>query len=281
MKPRRGALIAVAEGARKMVCGGARPRAITNNLNFGNPLKPEVYYQLREAVLGMGEACAAFETPVTGGNVSLYNESPTGAIYPTPVVGMIGVLDDVGRHLTMPFRSRGDAIILLGRNTDELGGSEYLKTVHGLVAGDAPAVDLAGERRLQELVLELNDARLLRSAHDCSEGGLAVCLADCSLAGEPMFGVDVELHDELDAAALLFGEAQGRIVVTCAPEHAGRIVAAGGAADVPAAVIGSVGAADGKFTLRTRVGAAIDLPVSSLHEVWSTAIPRLMDRGHL
>ena len=123
LNPRRGAMIAVAEAARNIVCVGARPRAITNNLNFGNPLKPEVYYQLREAVRGMGEACAAFETPVTGGNVSLYNENPNGAIYPTPVVGMIGVIEDIDLHLTMPFNAEGDAIILLGRNTDELGGS--------------------------------------------------------------------------------------------------------------------------------------------------------------
>ncbi|MGH7446396.1 MAG: AIR synthase-related protein, partial [Longimicrobiales bacterium] len=183
LNPRRGAMIAVAEAARNLVCTGARPRAITNNLNFGNPLKPEVYHQLREAVLGMGAACAAFETPVTGGNVSLYNENPAGAIYPTPVVGMIGVIDDIDRHLTAPFKSAGDAIVLLGRNTAELGGSEYLKVVHGLVAGDAPAVDLDAERSLQELVLSLNDGGLLHSAHDCAEGGLAVCIAESAMAG--------------------------------------------------------------------------------------------------
>src|SRR5690606_27322692 len=145
MNPRRGAMIAVAEAARNLVCVGARPRAVTDNLNFGNPLKPAVYYQMREAVLGMADACRRVETPVVGGNVSLYNESPTGAIYPTPVVGMVGVLDDVSLHLTAGFRQAGDAIVLLGANTDELGGSEYLKVVHGLVAGDAPAVDLDGE----------------------------------------------------------------------------------------------------------------------------------------
>src|SRR5690606_5825281 len=238
LNPRRGAMIAVAEAARNIVCTGARPRAITNNLNFGNPLKPEVYHQLREAMLGMGEACAAFETPVTGGNVSLYNESPSGAIHPTPVVGMIGVLDDIDQHLTVPFKDTGDAVVLLGRNTDELGGSEYLKVVHGIVAGDAPAVDLEAERRLQELMLDLNARGLLRSAHDCSEGGLAVCLAECAMTGATHFGISVELNDDLDAAALLFGEAQGRIVVSCAAASAPEVIEAAAGANVAAAVIG-------------------------------------------
>jgi phosphoribosylformylglycinamidine synthase len=279
LNPRRGAMIAVAEAARNIVCVGARPRAITNNLNFGNPLKAEVYYQLREAVQGMGEACAAFETPVTGGNVSLYNESPTGAIYPTPVIGMIGVLDDIERHLTLPFQGEGDAIVLLGRNTDELGGSEYLKVVHGLVAGDAPHVDLDGERRLQELMLMLNERRLLRSAHDCSEGGIAVCLAECALASDDMLGAHIELNDDLDTAALLFGEAQGRIVVTCAHEHMETLIAVAAGNDVPAAMIGIVGSPHGQFVLRTARGAAIDVAVEALHEVHSTAIPRLMERS--
>jgi phosphoribosylformylglycinamidine synthase subunit PurL len=279
LNPRRGAMIAVAEAARNIVCVGARPRAITNNLNFGNPLKADVYYQLREAVLGMGEACAAFETPVTGGNVSLYNESPTGAIYPTPTVGMIGVLDDIENFTAMPFRQQGDAIILFGSNTDELGGSEYLKVVHGLVAGDAPNVDLAGERRLQELVLSLTGQRVLQSAHDTAEGGLAVALAECAIAGDERWGVDVELHDTLPSAALLFGEAQGRIIVSCRPERADTIVAEAAGAGVPAAVIGHVGSPGGSFVIRTPGAAKIDVPTDSLHEVWSTAIPRLMEKA--
>ena len=279
LNPRRGAMIAVAEAARNVVCVGARPRAVTNNLNFGNPLKPEVYYQLREAVAGMGEACAAFDTPVTGGNVSLYNENPSGAIYPTPTIGMIGVLDDVERHLTMPFKASGDTIILLGSNTDELGGSEYLKVIHGLVAGDAPAVDLDGERRLQECVLELVERGMLRSAHDCAEGGLAVCLAECALTAETQPGIDVSLDDTLDAAALLFGEAQGRIVVSCAPEFAAGVIDVAGRMQVPARAIGDVTEGGGRFVVRTTSGAAIDLPVASLHEVFATAIPRLMDRA--
>jgi phosphoribosylformylglycinamidine synthase subunit PurL len=216
---------------------------------------------------------------VTGGNVSLYNESPSGAIYPTPTVGMVGVLDNIEHSLTMAFKAEGDTVILLGRNTHELGGSEYLKVVHGLVAGDAPAVDLDGERRLQELVLDLNGKRLLRSAHDTAEGGLAVALAECAMAADDRWAVDLEVLDELGAAPLLFGEAQGRIVVSCSQENADAVVAAAGAAGVPASVIGRVGERDGRFVVRTAGASSIDLPVASLHEVWSTAIPRLMERA--
>ncbi|MGH7476923.1 MAG: phosphoribosylformylglycinamidine synthase subunit PurL, partial [Longimicrobiales bacterium] len=168
LNPRTGAMAAVAEAARNLVCVGARPRAITDNLNFGNPLKPEVYYQMREAVLGLADACRAFDTPVVSGNVSLYNESPAGAIHPTPTVGMVGVLGDVARHLRAAFREPGDAVLLLGRNTDELGASEYLKLIFDKAAGEPPAVDLAAERRLQECMLAIAAAGLARSAHDCA-----------------------------------------------------------------------------------------------------------------
>jgi phosphoribosylformylglycinamidine synthase subunit PurL len=188
------------------------------------------------------------------------------------------VLDDVEKRMTMAFKAEGDAIILLGRNTDELGGSEYLKVVHGLVAGDAPAIDLEAERRLQELVLELNERGMLHSAHDTAEGGLAVCLAECAMAGDDMFGIDVQLADDVAAAALLFGEAQGRIVVSCAAANAEAVIAAAGSMDVPAAVIGSVGKRGGSFRVRTAGTAAVDLPVASLHEVYFTAVPRLMER---
>jgi phosphoribosylformylglycinamidine synthase len=298
LNPRRGAMIAVAEAARNLVCVGARPRAVTDNLNFGNPLKPEVYYQLREAVLGLAEACRAFDTPVVSGNVSLYNESPAGAIHPTPVVGMVGVLDDVSCAIGRGFRATGDRIILFGRNTDELGASEYLKVVHGLVAGAPPRVDLRAEKALQELMLELTAQGLLRSAHDCAEGGLAVCLAESSFGHEGMgFGLEVTLDDYLQAAPLLFGEAQGRIVASAAPAHAGAILAAAERAGVPARAIGVVSVAEelrldghagpppgggpggfARFILRSHAGT-IDVPVRELAEVWSTAIPRLMERA--
>ncbi len=278
LNPRRGAMIAVAEAARNLVCVGARPRAVTDNLNFGSPLRPEIYYQMREAVLGMADACRAFDTPVVGGNVSLYNESPAGAIFPTPVVGMVGVLDDVTLRIPAAFQQPGDAIVLLGSNTSELGGSEYLKVVHGLIAGDAPAVDLAAERALQEAVLAMVAARLLHSAHDCAEGGLAVCLAESAIVRDPSLGVSVRLQDTLEAAPLLFGEAQGRIVVSCASDHVDAVLDSAAQHGVPARLIGSVQeAGEARFTLRTPV-ATIDVPAADLAHVYDTAIPRLLER---
>ncbi|MEO5509034.1 MAG: AIR synthase related protein, partial [Longimicrobiales bacterium] len=276
LNPRRGAQIAVAEAARNIVCVGARPRAITNNLNFGNPLKPEVYFQLREAVAGIGEACTAFETPVTGGNVSLYNENPLGAIYPTPVIGMVGVLTDVEKYVPSAFCATGDSIILLGRNTDELGGSEYLKLLHELVAGDAPAVDLNGERALQEAVIAMADARLIRSAHDCAEGGLGVTIAESAFGDQGPFGVDVALADNIAAAPLLFGEAQGRIVVSCGTADEEAVLSIAEKNGVPATVIGKVGAQGGAFRITTH-GATINARAAELAETYNTAIPRLMD----
>ena len=280
LNPRRGAMAAVAEAARNVACTGARPRAVTDNLNFGSPLRPEVYYQMQEAVAGMADACRAFDTPVVSGNVSLYNENPSGAIYPTPVIGMVGVLDDVELHVVSAFQHMNDVIVLLGANTDELGGSEYLKVVHGLVAGDAPAVDLTAERALQETVLEMADGRLLRSAHDCSEGGLAVCLAESAIQRDDVLGIDVQLDDELEPAPLLFGEAQGRIVVTCSPADRETVLAIASKHGVPARVIGKVtGGEQPRFVLATR-DASIDTPAADLAEVWRTAIPRLMERTH-
>jgi phosphoribosylformylglycinamidine synthase subunit PurL len=279
LNPRRGGMIAVAEAARNLVCVGARPRAVTDNLNFGNPLKPEVYYQFRESVLGIAEACRVFETPVVGGNVSFYNESPTGAIYPTPVIGMVGVLEDVEKHVGMGFRDAGDAIILLGENTPELGGSEYLKVAHGLVAGDAPRVDLARERSLQAAMLELADAGLAKSAHDTAEGGLAVCLAESVLADpDRMPGVSVELDDDVPLAALLFGEAQGRIVVSCEAAAAGRVLDIAARHGLPARVIGRVEAPGAPFAMGLG-DASFSVPAEALAEVYFGAIPRLMERG--
>ncbi|MEX2284539.1 MAG: phosphoribosylformylglycinamidine synthase subunit PurL [Gemmatimonadota bacterium] len=279
LNPRRGAMIAVAEAARNIACVGARPRAITNNLNFGNPLKPEVYYQLRECVAGMGEACRAFDTPVTGGNVSLYNENPRGAIYPTPVVGMIGILDDVDRHVRASFQSQGDVILLLGTNRDELGGSEYLKVAFGMVAGDAPSVDLNAERALQEALVSLAEGGLIRSAHDCSEGGLAVCLAESAMTSDDhWFGVNVELHDELPTAALLFGESQGRVVISCDPADVMQVCTVAESNGVPCRRIGTVSEVNGTFVLRTPE-VSVKTPVKDLAEVYYDAIPRLMHAG--
>jgi phosphoribosylformylglycinamidine synthase II len=289
LDPYRGAQIAMAEAARNIACVGGRPRAITNNLNFGNPLKPEVYFQMREAVRGMADACRAFETPVVSGNVSLYNESPTGAIFPTPVIGMVGVLQDVRKHVVSAVNRVGDRLVLLGRNTHELGASEYLKVVHALIVGEPPAVDLAAEKALQETLIELAEARLLSAAHDCSEGGLAVALAEMCFGSEHegVTGVDVELVDDLEPAPLLFGEAQGRAIIACSEDALERVLSVAAARGVAATVIGTVmdtvaltpGKGEGpRFRLRTR-HASIDTATADLAEVWRTAIPRLMDRA--
>ena len=178
LDPRLGAAHAVAEAARNVACTGARPLAVTNCQNFGNPYKPEVFWQFREAIAGMSEACRALGTPVTGGNVSLCNEDGETAIRPTPVIGMVGVIDDVELRVPMGFQAEGDIVVLLGATRDEIGASEYLATVHGVEAGRVPALDLEAEARLCELLWTAASRRLLSSAHDMSEGGLAVALAE-------------------------------------------------------------------------------------------------------
>src|SRR6185436_6933568 len=178
LDPRIGAQIAVCESARNVACTGGRPKAVTNNLNFGNPRRPEVYFQLREAVRGVGEACSALNTPVTGGNVSLYNENPSGAVYPTPVIGMVGLIESQVHITRSNFQAEGDVIILLGEPTTELGGSEYLARIHQTVAGSPPRCDLDAEHALIEALLESISGGVVNSAHDCSDGGFAVALAE-------------------------------------------------------------------------------------------------------
>ena len=227
LNPRLGGMIAVAESARNVVCVGATPVAITNCLNFGNPYKPEVYWQFKEAVAGIGEACRAFDTPVTGGNVSFYNESPVASVYPTPVIGMLGVIDDVNSVITASFKDEGDVILLLGRSRGLVGGSEYLSLVHGIVAGDAPAIDLAYEKRLHKLILTSASERLLKSAHDCSEGGIAFALAECCMMyGARRCGASVNLKSQgpLREDFLLFGEDQSRAIVSCTSENVKRFL---------------------------------------------------------
>jgi len=277
LEPRVGAMIALAEAARNLVCVGALPTAITNNLNFGNPLKPHIYYQLREAVLGMAAACEAFETPVTGGNVSLYNETDGRAIYPTPVIGMVGVIEDVSTIIQHAFATPGDDIVLLGTNTAELGGSEYLYVTAGLVAGAPPAVDLESERALQQAVLAMIRAKLLRSAHDCSEGGLACALAESALGdGDAPLGVRVQLDDEVRPVGVLFGEAQGRIVVSCDPGRTDEVLRIATRYEVPARNIGKVTRGDEGFQVTVR-DASVSASVAALSDAYFGALPRIMD----
>jgi phosphoribosylformylglycinamidine synthase subunit PurL len=278
LEPRTGGRIAVAEAARNVACTGARPMAITNCLNFGNPKRPDVFFQFREAVGGMADACEALGTPVTGGNVSLYNESPNGAVYPTPVIGMVGLADDVSHVTRATFRQAGDVIVLLGQPTSELGGSEYLARIHGVVAGTPPRCDLQGERRLIDALLETIKAGVISSAHDCSDGGLAVALAESVMANrERMMSATIDLTSWPDIArrALLFGEAQGRVVVsTGSPEDVERIAASHG---VPVRRIGVVEAGDQPFRIRY-TGGELVAPVQKIAHAYHDAIPSIMTR---
>ena len=277
LEPRTGAMAAVAEAARNLVCVGALPTAITNNLNFGNPLKTHIYYQLREAVLGMREACSAFETPVTGGNVSLFNETDGKAIYPTPVIGMVGVIDDISKIIRHAFNSAGDDIVLLGTNSGELGGSEYLYVTYKPVAGHPPSVDLEAERLLQQAVLKMNHEEVLNSAHDCSEGGLAAAIAECALGnGETPLGVSAEVDEDLAPIVSLFGESHGRIIASTSPENTERVLAIAALYDVPAKRIGTVTEMASGFSIKVRSGS-VQARMTDVAEAYFDSIPNIMD----
>jgi phosphoribosylformylglycinamidine synthase len=277
LDPRVGAQLAVAEAARNVACTGARPMAITNCLNFGNPKRPEVYFQFTQAVRGMGEACVALGTPVTGGNVSFYNENPSGAVHPTPVVGMVGLVDSL-KHITRSgFTTEGDDIVLLGEPTDELGGSEYLARVHDVVAGAPPRCDLEREKATIDALLDAIRAGAVRSAHDCSDGGLAVALAECCIADrDGTIGADIELSkwSSLPLRALLFGEAQARIVVSTSESP--TVLELARKHGVPARVIGQVRAREEGITIR--IGdRVIRAPLDRLAHAYHDAIPDIMN----
>ncbi|MEN3336631.1 MAG: phosphoribosylformylglycinamidine synthase subunit PurL [Acidobacteriota bacterium] len=275
LDPRRGAMLAVAEAARNVACAGATPIGATNCLNFGNPERPETMWQLVQAIEGIAEACRALDVPITGGNVSLYNETNGEAIYPTPIIGVVGVLDDASRVVARPFRDAGDDIVLLGENFGELGGSEYLKVVHGLVKGVPPRIDLARERALISLLTRAAGSGLLRSAHDCSDGGVGVTLAECA------FDTSVGLEVNLPAASgivanplasTIFGESASCVVVSVRSDDRAALLQLATEAGVPAQLIGRTGGS----TLRISVAGAlaIDCPVAEAERVWSGSIAR-------
>jgi phosphoribosylformylglycinamidine synthase II len=268
LDPYVGAQIAFVEAARNVACAGGRPAAITDCLNFGNPEKPEVFWTFLEAVRGLADACRAFGVPVISGNVSFYNESFGSPIYPTPTVGLVGILEDASKRTTMAFKDEGDVIVLLGETDDELGGSEYLKVVHGMVAGRPPVVDLEGERAVHEALLEAIETGLVKSAHDCSEGGAAVALAECCIAGG--IGARVALDDGLDPAASLFSETQARVFVTCAEADAEALVETLLKHGVPYSVIGEVGGD------RLVIEEKVDLPVEALNAAWGPTLEALV-----
>jgi phosphoribosylformylglycinamidine synthase subunit PurL len=217
LNPRRGGQIAVVEAARNVVCAGGRPVAITNCLNFGNPYKPEMYWVFKEAVGGMGDACRKLGTPVTGGNVSFYNENPKGAVFPTPTIGMLGIVEDVEKHaMTASFKQEGDAILYVGSPRRGLGGTEYLSWCHGITSGDAPELDLNFEKNLQTATLEVIQKRMVNAAHDLSDGGLAIALAEMAIFGS--VGAHLDLSS-MGGSSLetFFSEAQSGILITCKP----------------------------------------------------------------
>ncbi|MBS1903037.1 MAG: phosphoribosylformylglycinamidine synthase subunit PurL [Bacteroidetes bacterium] len=272
LNPYRGAMAAVCESARNVACVGAQPIAITNCLNFGNPYDPEVYYQFTEAIRGLGDACRTLETPVTGGNVSFYNESPDGAIYPTPTIGMLGVIDDVSNAIGAGFTTSGDAIILLkGYDSptpaDGLGGSEYLALCKdGQALGEAPFVDPAGEARLIEVLVRAASRKLLHSAHDISEGGLAVTLAESCIDGSTGAMITAP-SGVIRRDSYLFAEHQGRVVVSAPADCVVEIFRLAEQNGVQAEVIGSVGGTD------LVIGDLINERVDALRTSYETAIP--------
>ena len=281
LDPYEGGKAAVAESARNVACTGARPLGITDCLNFGSPERPAVFFQFREACRGIADACRVLGTPVTGGNVSFYNESPTGAVDPTPVVGMIGLLARADRAVPSHARASGDIVFVLGETRAELGGSAYWEVCQGFSGGQPPRVDLEAEKRLIELLVTGADRGLFRSAHDCSQGGLGVALAEVAMGGpyqEHGFGLNVDLtthHAPLTTHELLFSESHGRAVITCSPERAGAVQALAGELGVPLFRAGTVGEAQGAFRIALRDGQ-IEEPVARLRDVYFSAIPRRM-----
>jgi phosphoribosylformylglycinamidine synthase subunit PurL len=271
LNPRKGAQIAVAESARNVVCSGAEPLAITNCLNFGNPYKPQIYYQFKEACAGMGEACNVFNTPVTGGNVSFYNENPDGAVYPTPVIGMLGLIEDVKHITTSHFKQDGDLVFLLGPNRNEINGSEYLSTIHGIVGGDAPYLDLEEEHALHRGVLALIRAGYVQSAHDISDGGLAIALAESCICGESALGATIKVFDKMRHDALYFGESQSRIVLSCKAEDKRAFVQLVMEHDLEIQELGTVGGT----TLR--INDDIEIAVDTLSDTYYTVLDTIMD----
>ena len=276
LDPFEGARLAVAEAARNVACSGAVPIGATNCLNFGNPEKPEVMGQLVKAIQGMAEACRALDIPITGGNVSLYNETDGQAIYPTPVMGVVGLLEDADTVLRRWFVEEGDFVYLLGTTGEDLGGSELLKVVHGKIAGRPPRLDLEAEKRLHALLAEGAARGILRSAHDASEGGLAVTLAECAFRGEePGLGGRFDLPGGLRPDVLLFSETPSRAVVTTRDEL--RIAELARRHGVPWARIGVVGG--GRLTLVSGGATLVDLPLERLHEAWMSLEPFLSARS--
>ncbi|MFA5056336.1 MAG: phosphoribosylformylglycinamidine synthase subunit PurL [Dehalococcoidia bacterium] len=266
LDPFMGAQIAVAEASRNLVCCGARPLAVTDGLNFGDPFNPEIYWQFVKSVEGITKACKYFGLPVISGNVSFNNENPKGAVYPTPVIGMVGIVDNVKNVTSSDFKKEGDVILLIGRNKEEIGGSQYLSIIHDLRKGTPPTLDLNREKSAQDAVLEIIGQRLASSAHDCSDGGLAVALAECCILGGN--GAVITIKDKMRTDALLFGESQSRIVISTARKNQEKIKTICKKFHAPCIAIGEV---KGDSLV---INNSIKVKVARLQEAHGKAIPK-------
>lgn len=286
LDPYRGGMLAVAEAARNLSCTGAEPLAITDCLNFGNPEKPEIFWQFRQVILGMSAACRALDIPVVSGNVSFYNETRGQAVYPTPVVGAVGRLLDVEKRCAQGFKAAGDVIFLLGPLTAEMGASEYLSVIHGVEAGEVPLVDLELEKAVQTMCRSLISRGWLRSAHDCSEGGLAVALAESCICGGQGAQVEVDLaaaagEENLLAVredGVLFGEGASRIVISTAPENREAVEKAAQEAGVPLHFLGYVGGEELNIKVRRneKESCLIAVPLAEMAKAWQGGVSQWM-----
>ena len=274
--PHAGGAIAVAEAARNIVCAGGEPVGLTDCLNFGNPERPEIMWQFQQAIEGISAVCRKFNIPVISGNVSFYNETNDISIYPTPIIGMAGLIEDISRCMTHYFKKDGDIVILLGRNIEELGMSEYLREIHHKVRGVPPFLDLDLEKKVQELCLYGIRQGIIKSAHDTSEGGLAVALAECCIQAEDKknIGAVIELSDDIRVDALLFGETQSRIIITVSPERVKELEGVARNSGAPFTVIGKVGGE--RLVIRHKSAVAIEMSVDHMADAWRRAIPRYL-----
>ncbi len=268
LDPENGGKIAVAEAARNIICSGGEPLAVTDGLNFGNPMHPEIFWQFKKCAEGIAEACKILETPVTGGNVSFYNQSPQGAIYPTPIIGMIGLLKKIEHATTAAFKDEGDVIILLGETRDEIGGSEFLKTIYNLKTGKIPEINLELEKRVQKTCLEGIQKGIIKSAQDCSEGGLATALAECCISGE--IGAHIKIDSDLSASSLLFAESQSRIIVTVNEKEVDKLKNIIAKYNIPFTELGQI---TGEKLI---INNLIDLNLEEMKEKWQESIASKM-----
>jgi len=272
LNPKEGAKIAVAESARNIVCSGGKPLAITNCLNFGNPYKPEMYWLFKESINGINEACRYFDTPVTGGNVSFYNESPTASVYPTPVIGMVGIVDGLNKITTCYFKNENDLIYVLGENYNEIGGSEYLKVIHGLVTGNCPVLNLAAERELHKLVEKLIEQNIINSAHDISEGGIISAISECCILNpRKQFGANIKININNRYDFTLFSESQSRIIVSVSEDKKEAFEKITANFETPVYFLGKTGGDN------LEVNNILKVPVKELSDIYFNTIDRIMN----